>query len=400
MAGNVVDSSNVPDAGESAEMIGDQSKDVVNKPEEIIQDHVQSSVDEQEEMAIDIIDSSNVQDVPESTEIISDQSKDDLDKPEAVIKDSVQISVDKQEVCSETSLSAEMTSSTVDSSTNQNASGSEEMIIDQSKDPLDKPDSVNRNLCQVTVGEEEMKRRISSFIFWKRKEIDRRNVLEFCDRPYIEEDDPEYGKVDTCARIDAIHFSRCGGKSRVKVSKVENKWGPQTRPMIDAKKIKKEPGTDVIEQAGNSLDMTEERLKNVSKADNKWGTQARPMIDVKKIKKEPGTEEVEQGDCLEIIEERLQNMESHLKIKTDSSLRHSIFQRLKNLEDRILFLEGISPEYFHFSGPKDSSPKKKTDSEKDKLYSNWSVDDLQKRIKHLQKSLKSKSVQSKKDKKD
>ncbi|GBO05747.1 hypothetical protein AVEN_31004-1, partial [Araneus ventricosus] len=74
-----------------------------------------------------------------------------------------------------------------------------------------------------------------------------------------------------------------------------------------------------------------------------------------------------------------------------SSMRNSIFQRIKQLEDRILFLEGISPDYFHLSGPNYSSANKKSISEKEKVYSNWNVDDIQKRIQSLKESLKLKS---------
>jgi len=47
------------------------------------------------------------------------------------------------------------------------------------------------------------------------------------------------------------------------------------------------------------------------------------------------------------IQERLQNMEKHLGLNTkEQPIPLDVYGRLKALEDRILHLEGISPEYF------------------------------------------------------
>ena len=46
------------------------------------------------------------------------------------------------------------------------------------------------------------------------------------------------------------------------------------------------------------------------------------------------------------IEERLQNMEQHLGLKNQQPVHADVYSRLKILEDRILHLESISPEYF------------------------------------------------------
>ncbi|ROL18750.1 MAP3K12-binding inhibitory protein 1 [Anabarilius grahami] len=56
------------------------------------------------------------------------------------------------------------------------------------------------------------------------------------------------------------------------------------------------------------------------------------------------------------IEERLHNMESHLKLPP-SPVPQSVYQRLKKLEDRILELEGLSPEYFHSTNYSHKRPK-------------------------------------------
>ncbi len=47
------------------------------------------------------------------------------------------------------------------------------------------------------------------------------------------------------------------------------------------------------------------------------------------------------------IQERLQNMEKHLCLNTrEQPIPLDVYGRLKALEDRILHLESISPEYF------------------------------------------------------
>lgn len=46
------------------------------------------------------------------------------------------------------------------------------------------------------------------------------------------------------------------------------------------------------------------------------------------------------------IEERLVNVERFLNLKTDDV--RNIYERIKKIEDRILHLETVSPEYNHF----------------------------------------------------
>jgi hypothetical protein len=46
------------------------------------------------------------------------------------------------------------------------------------------------------------------------------------------------------------------------------------------------------------------------------------------------------------LEERLSNAECHLKLH--GPVPRDIYARLKQIEDRILHLEGLSPEYFQF----------------------------------------------------
>jgi hypothetical protein len=51
---------------------------------------------------------------------------------------------------------------------------------------------------------------------------------------------------------------------------------------------------------------------------------------------------------LEFTNERLENAEKFLNL--EDTTKKSIFERLKAIENKILYLESISPEYSHFVG--------------------------------------------------
>ncbi|KAJ8979743.1 hypothetical protein NQ317_004730 [Molorchus minor] len=68
------------------------------------------------------------------------------------------------------------------------------------------------------------------------------------------------------------------------------------------------------------------------------------------------------------IEERLQNIECQLSLTKPAP--ENIYKRLKNLEDRLLYLESISPEYIQFW---DKIP---TKSVKKKIFSLEEIDEL------------------------
>lgn len=46
------------------------------------------------------------------------------------------------------------------------------------------------------------------------------------------------------------------------------------------------------------------------------------------------------------VEERLHNLESHLRLTPGGPVPRDIYTRLRAVEDRVLYLEGVSPEYF------------------------------------------------------
>ncbi|XP_006152431.1 MAP3K12-binding inhibitory protein 1 isoform X2 [Tupaia chinensis] len=143
----------------------------------------------------------------------------------------------------------------------------------------------------------QIDRRISAFIERKQAEINENNVREFCNVI-------DCNQENSCARTDAVFTPYPGFKSHVKVSRVVNTYGPQTRP-------------EGIQGSGH----------NPNSMLRDCGNQA--------------------------VEERLQNIEAHLRLQTGGPVPRDIYQRIKKLEDKILELEGISPEYFqsvHFTG--------------------------------------------------
>ncbi|XP_041704079.1 MAP3K12-binding inhibitory protein 1 [Coregonus clupeaformis] len=153
---------------------------------------------------------------------------------------------------------------------------------------------------QIRATKSEIDRRISAFIERKQLEINENNVREFCNVI-------DCNQEDSCARTDAVFTPYPGFKSHVKVLRVVNTYGPQTRG-----------GGGV---GGGALGEAEE--------------QQRAMVS---------------RDCGNpAIEERLHNIETHLKLPTEGPVPLSVYQRLKKLEDRILELEGLSPEYFQSS---------------------------------------------------
>ncbi|NXR98877.1 MBIP1 protein, partial [Oxylabes madagascariensis] len=134
-------------------------------------------------------------------------------------------------------------------------------------------------VVQIKAGKAEIDRRISAFIERKQAEINENNVREFCNVI-------DCNQENSCARTDAIFTPYPGFKSHIKVSRVVNTYGPQTRS----------EGTH-----GSS--------HKASVPTHDCGNQA--------------------------VEERLQNIEAHLRLQT-------------GLYDVLILtlLEGLSPEYF------------------------------------------------------
>ncbi|XP_036912333.1 MAP3K12-binding inhibitory protein 1 isoform X3 [Sturnira hondurensis] len=115
-------------------------------------------------------------------------------------------------------------------------------------------------VVQIKAGKAEIDRRISAFIERKQAEINENNVREFCNVI-------DCNQENSCARTDAVFTPYPGFKSHVKVSRVVNTYGPQTRP-------------EGVQGSGHTPSMLRD-----------CGNQA--------------------------VEERLQNIEAHLRLQTE-----------------------------------------------------------------------------------
>uniref|UniRef100_A0A3Q3WIP4 Uncharacterized protein n=1 Tax=Mola mola TaxID=94237 RepID=A0A3Q3WIP4_MOLML len=158
-------------------------------------------------------------------------------------------------------------------------------------------------MVQIRARKSEIERRISAFMERKQMEINENNVREFCNVI-------DCNQENSCARTDAVFTPYPGFKSHVKVTRVVNTYGPQTR-------------------GGGGQGAAGEQQR---------GPMAR--------------------DCGNAaIEERLHNIETHLKLPEVGPVPVSVYQRLKKLENRILELEGLSPEYFQTTSHLHKRPK-------------------------------------------
>ncbi|XP_063803925.1 MAP3K12-binding inhibitory protein 1 [Pseudophryne corroboree] len=182
-------------------------------------------------------------------------------------------------------------------------------------------------VVQIQASKSEIDRRILAFIERKQAEINENNVREFCNVI-------DCNQENSCARTDAVFTPFPGFKSHIKVSRVMNTYGPQTR-------------TDVSASSSRAHSLPSD-----------CGNQA--------------------------VEERLQNIECHLSLKPGGPVPKDIYQRIKKLEDRILELEGISPEYFQTVGAS-SKRRKVQDSQ------NYSLVELDQKINALRQKLIQKS---------
>ncbi|KAM4542973.1 MAP3K12-binding inhibitory protein 1 isoform 3-T4 [Odontesthes bonariensis] len=158
-------------------------------------------------------------------------------------------------------------------------------------------------MVQIRAGKSEIERRISAFMERKQMEINENNVREFCNVI-------DCNQENSCARTDAVFTPYPGFKSHVKVTRVINTYGPQTRGGGGQGEAGEQQRGTIVRDCGNAA-----------------------------------------------IEERLQNVETHLKLPSVGPVPLSIYQRLKKLEDRILELEGLSPEYFQSTSHLHKRPK-------------------------------------------
>lgn len=122
---------------------------------------------------------------------------------------------------------------------------------------------------------------------------------------FIEQKPHDDDETMTCARVAGVVYKIRDSKGHLKVQRVTNVIGPQN---ID---YKHELDKLMDKSSMSPMKLKKEILFNES---NKCG-----------------------------IDERMENVEDMLGLKPVSK---SVYRRLKDIEDKLLYLESISPEYF------------------------------------------------------
>ena len=153
---------------------------------------------------------------------------------------------------------------------------------------------------QITASKSEIDRRIQAFIQKKRMETDAFNRREFCQV----HDSPDQS---SCARTDATFVPRQSEKSLLKISRVQNE---------DLDKNDHPPKTKLGKMKTYPL--------------------LHPSSTIPYFRNTPE------------VKERLTNISNHVN-RTKGGYQNNqndVYKQIKTLEERILYLESMSPEYF------------------------------------------------------
>ncbi|KAJ0173474.1 hypothetical protein K1T71_010623 [Dendrolimus kikuchii] len=180
---------------------------------------------------------------------------------------------------------------------------------------------IDKSLVQINVSSDELQQRIQNFIERKREQVNVSNIQDFI--PGVAESGED---TETCARVRTQFVRRNDSKGHLKIRKVNNEWGPQTVP-------------------------------NAIKA-----------------------EQTPEVGLPSSIAERVLAVEKFLNIGPVSK---DIYKRLKDMEDKIAYLEAVSPEYAQFwknkgSENEDMKPENLVDY-------TFSADDISRKIEQLEK---------------
>ncbi|XP_034834152.1 molybdopterin synthase catalytic subunit [Maniola hyperantus] len=181
---------------------------------------------------------------------------------------------------------------------------------------------IDKNLVQINVSNEELDKRIQNFIERKREQINISNIQDFI--PSKGENETE--DMETCARVRTQFVRRSDSKGHLKIRRVYNEWGPQT-------------------VSRNHPYIKEENTHNLPSS----------------------------------IAERVLAIESFLNT---GPVAPDIYRRLKEMEDKIAYLQSISPEYSMFWKNK----KVETDDDQEAAAEyTFTAEDITKRIELLEK---------------
>ncbi|XP_004923393.2 molybdopterin synthase catalytic subunit isoform X1 [Bombyx mori] len=179
--------------------------------------------------------------------------------------------------------------------------------------------NIDKNLVQINVSSEELQKRIQNFIERKREQVNYGNIQDFV--PGRRQDEE-----DTCARVRAQFVKRNDSKGHLKVYKVNNEWGPQTVSFSGVPVGSSDPGLPPS------------------------------------------------------VAERVVAVEKFLNLGPVSK---DIFKRLKDMEDRIAYLQSVSPEYAQFWKTKADLEEIKSE---DRIDYAFSAEDIARKIDQLEKA--------------
>ncbi|KAF9416150.1 hypothetical protein HW555_006402 [Spodoptera exigua] len=200
-----------------------------------------------------------------------------------------------------------------------------ECTVDSTPLPTPAPNPappVDKTLVQINVSCEELQQRIQNFIERKREQVNVSNIHDF-----IPNNEADTEETETCARVRTQFVRRGDSKGHLKVHKVHNEWGPQTVA----------PGDFFPEQR-------------------------------------------DQTGLPSSIAERVVAIEKYLNIGPVSK---DIYKRLKDMEDKIAYLQSVSPEYAQFwKSAKDRDVKQEVAMD----YA-FSADDIARKIEQLEKGM-------------
>ncbi|CAL4110828.1 unnamed protein product [Meganyctiphanes norvegica] len=241
-------------------------------------------------------------------------------------------------------------------------------------DPVEekKPPIVDPNLVQIVATKSELDRRITAFQKRKREELDVLNVQEFCTSSTST-------SRNSCARTCAVVLRNKDSKSHLKLTRVVNEWGPQTCGV--------DPGSISLVNKENT------KLTSESSINQEDLTSKSKSVNEDIIVKEEKEDKSDTCCTLSVgIEERVNNLETHLKITQGGPVPKCVYARLKEAEERLLYLEGLSPEYFGNSKKAQMLQPQKIKKEIQACDGDLTLNDLDMKIFQLKMKLKQKQL--------
>ncbi|XP_069494528.1 MAP3K12-binding inhibitory protein 1 isoform X2 [Ambystoma mexicanum] len=182
---------------------------------------------------------------------------------------------------------------------------------------------------------------------------------------------------ETCSKAPAEDEApRCSGHEVVQIKAQKAEIDRRIMAFIERKQA--EINENNVREFCNVIDCNQ-----VTRVVNTYGPQTRPeRAPTASTKAKVLTRECRN----QAVEERLQNMETHLRLQTGGPVPKDIYQRIKRLEEKILELEGMSPEYFETVGY--SGKRRRT-----RETQSFSLVELDEKIANLRKKLTRKATE-------